>query len=165
MRYDENFTALLQDHAIEYIHEGDNEYCLIDGMRLEDFLKENQNKHEFIRQNILTATRNFDHRVKNFMKFIVMSRFNEMQVEFYNYRVEFQMRGAGHIHGVLWINFDSFINEPRNKDMAGIKEALDAIGNEQILSEIQPTNNLIEDVLELYLCVHYTISLRHSTNM
>ena len=101
MRYDENFTSLLQDHKIEYVYEGDKEHCLIDGMYLDEFLRQNQNKHEFIRKNILTATRNFDHRVKNFMKIIVMNKFNEMHIEYYNYRVEFQMRGAGHIHGAL----------------------------------------------------------------
>ena len=67
-----------------------------------------------------------------------MSNFNEMQVEFCNYRVEFHMRGAGHIHWVLWINFDSFINDPRNQDMAGLKDALEAIGNEQIQKNIRP---------------------------
>ena len=30
----------------------------------------------------------------------------EMCVEYYNYRVEFQMRGAGHIHGTLWIDWE-----------------------------------------------------------
>ena len=28
-----------------------------------------------------------------------------MCVKYYNYRVEFQMRGAGHIHGTLWIDW------------------------------------------------------------
>jgi len=46
-----------------------------------------------------------------------MSKFNEMHVQYYNYRVEFQMRGAGHIHGVLWIDFTSFSSDDRNKDI------------------------------------------------
>ena len=29
----------------------------------------------------------------------------DMCVEYYNYRVEFQMRGAGHIQGTLWIDW------------------------------------------------------------
>ena len=28
---------------------------------------------------------------------------NPMMVEYYSYKTEFQDRGAGHIHGVLWI--------------------------------------------------------------
>ena len=64
-----------------------------------------------------------------------MSKFNEMHVEFYNYRVEFQMRGAGHIHGVLWIDFDEFLQDERNKEFSNLKEAFEAMGNERILDE------------------------------
>ena len=35
-----------------------------------------------------------------------MNKEGEMCAEFYNYRVEFQLRGAGHIHGTLWIDWD-----------------------------------------------------------
>ena len=35
-----------------------------------------------------------------------MNTEGEMCVEYYNYRVEFQMRGAGHIHGTLWIDWN-----------------------------------------------------------
>ena len=66
-----------------------------------------------------------------------MSKFNEMHVEFYNYRVEFQMRGAGHIHGVLWIDFDAFLNDDRNKEFSKLKEAFDAIGNKMVLDKEQ----------------------------
>ena len=67
MRYEENFTSLLQDHDITYKMENLKESCLIDGKDLDTFLRENQSKHEFIRQNILTGTRNFRHRVKSFI--------------------------------------------------------------------------------------------------
>ena len=32
-----------------------------------------------------------------------MGRSNPMMVDYYSYKTEFQDRGAGHIHGVLWI--------------------------------------------------------------
>ena len=47
---------------------------------------------------------NFDKRVHAFINRIVMAESSPMHTEFYHYRVEFQMRGAGHIHGVLWID-------------------------------------------------------------
>ena len=56
-------------------------------------------------ENVLTATLNFNHRVKEFIKTIVTNEYNDMCVKYYNYRVEFQMRGAGHIHGTLWIDW------------------------------------------------------------
>ena len=57
--------------------------------------------HELIRGNVLLATRYFNHRVKKFFSTIVMGRNNPMNVEYYTYKVEFQERGAGHIHGTL----------------------------------------------------------------
>ena len=45
------------------------------------------------------------------MKHIVMGKNSPMKVKYYNYRVEFQVRGAGHIHGVLWLDLDELDNE------------------------------------------------------
>ena len=55
-----------------------------------------------------------------------------MSVEFFNYRVEFQLRGAGHIHGVLWIN----ISEMENS-ILGITSAFVALRQHQKLSQEQ----------------------------
>jgi hypothetical protein len=45
-------------------------------------------------------------RVKKFMDLVVMGDNNPMMVEYYTYKVEFQDRGAGHIHGTLWLKLD-----------------------------------------------------------
>ena len=47
------------------------EKIFVDDKPLEQFLTENENKHEFIRQNVVTATRNFNNRVKQFIKHIL----------------------------------------------------------------------------------------------
>ena len=54
----------MNDHSVEYEVDGTYQYCIVDGLPLEEFLqkRENISKHEFIRQNILTATINFDNR-------------------------------------------------------------------------------------------------------
>ena len=54
--------------------------------------------HEYIRGNVLLATRYFNHRVKAFMKYIAMGGGNPMNVDKYTYKTEFQARGAGHVH-------------------------------------------------------------------
>ena len=54
----------------------------------------------------MTATRYFQHRVKQFIRTIMMGKNNPMHVKYYTYKVEFQDRGAGHIHGALWLNLD-----------------------------------------------------------
>ena len=50
------------------------------------------------------ATRYFHQRVKLFMNKIVMAKSNPLSVKYYSYKVEFQQRGAAHIHGILWLN-------------------------------------------------------------
>ena len=62
--------------------------------------------HEIIRGNVLLATRYFNDRVKKFMDLVVMGDNNPMMVEYFTYKVEFQDRGAGHIHGTLWLKLE-----------------------------------------------------------
>ena len=42
-----------------------------------------------------------------------MAKDNPMNPKIYNYRVEFQARGAAHIHGVIWIDFDAKLPNDR----------------------------------------------------
>ena len=63
-----------------------------------------------IRTNVLTATRTFQHRVDSFRKDIMMGRNNPMKIENISYRVEFQGRGAAHIHGTLWLDMKGIEN-------------------------------------------------------
>ena len=80
-QYEEIFTAVLQDHTITYEFRDGRDHCKINNDDLETFFKQNQSKYEFIRTNILRATRDFDHRVKTFIKAIVMSKFNPKCIE------------------------------------------------------------------------------------
>ena len=92
-RFSENFTSFLHDEQITYVFNDGQEEVLINGFSIEDYLNKNSSKHEHIKNNILTATRNFQHRVKTFVKTIIMNKFSPLKVQYYNYRVEFQMRG------------------------------------------------------------------------
>ena len=80
-------------------------------------------KHEAIRKSVLNATRNFNHKVKAFYRHIIKGKDNKMCIAFYSYRIEFQDRGAGHVHGVLWIDWDAFEeNESNIHDFADENE-------------------------------------------
>ena len=92
-RFKENFTSFLQEEQITYIFKDGQEEVLINGFSVDDYLSKNSSKHEHIKNNILSATCNFNHRVKTFVKTIIMNKFNPMNVLYYNYHVEFQMRG------------------------------------------------------------------------
>ena len=116
MRWPENFAAILREkgYTIHYsiIPEGDTfntkiEVDTLNGRKnLSDFLREDvdESLHEFIRNNVLLATRFFQHRVQAFIREVMLGKNNPMNIKNYTYKVEFQDRGAGHIHGVLWIN-------------------------------------------------------------
>ena len=71
------------------------------------------------------ATRTFDRRVNSFVKEYITGNAAGMQVELYSYKVEFQQRGAGHVHGVLWLDTDALgrtewiqkdSNDPENSE-------------------------------------------------
>merc|ERR1711888_467551 len=62
--------------------------------------------HEMIRTNVMNATRNFHQRVNAFKTEIIMGKNNPMHVKHISYRVEFQGRGAAHVHGTLWLDIN-----------------------------------------------------------
>lgn len=116
----ENFTTFLLAHNIEYFILDGQDHCLIDGTFLDEFLQreENHSKHDFIRQNILNVTLNFNHRVREFIKTIITNKNSPCCAKFYNYRVEFQLRGAPHSHGTIWVDMDNFV-EKTEEDRTG----------------------------------------------
>ena len=83
-RWNENFSALLHEFDMNISYEGDdstseiNVFVTIDGeqLTLEEYINDtrfcNDTRHEQIRKNLLTATQNFDNRVKEFFKHIMM---------------------------------------------------------------------------------------------
>ena len=87
--------------TVKFIEDGNEE-----SMELQEFLKHkvDESEHEMIRTNLLNATRNFQHRVTAFIKHIMCGDNQPMKIKNLSYKVEFQGRGAGHIHGVLWID-------------------------------------------------------------
>ena len=114
MCWEENFTSVLTDYTIIYkrVNGRERAYIIDDDVEvsLDDFLKKHVSKHEFLRKNVLNATRNFNHRVKSFMRNIVMSKHNPMCVEYYNYRCEFQLRGGeqSNEHFLVYIHMCAF---------------------------------------------------------
>jgi hypothetical protein len=120
MRWDENFTSILREKGFNIIWtassgnlENNTEVKIEvefgneqEPMELREFLSSevDESLHEFIRTNVFIATRNFMHRLKTFRKEIIMGTNNPMSVENFSDKMEFQGRGAAHIHGVAWCN-------------------------------------------------------------
>ena len=123
MRWKENFAAILRDKGLNLtylvIPDEEGHYStkidvefMKDGKMvkkdIDEYLKDEvkSSLHEMIRGNVLLATRYFNYRVKKFMDLIVMGDNNPMCVEYFTYKVEFQERGAGHVHGTLWLDLE-----------------------------------------------------------
>ena len=62
--------------------------------------------HEIMRKNVVTATRIYQARVQALMQEIIRNPSNPLSVEYFASKLEFQARGAGHNHGVLWLDID-----------------------------------------------------------
>ena len=134
IRWPENFTSLLEGHKITYESIEGKEVFYVDGTPLDDFLNAYPSKHEFIRNNLLNATRNFQHRLRMFLKHIMLSKGSPLTLSHFNYRIEFQLRGAPHAHGTLWMDWKRFTALP-NEDVKNIIQALNLIKVEGQLSD------------------------------
>ena len=125
MRWDENFASIIQEKGFEIRYsvikdDEDNWDTLVEAKKKGDeqykpikkFIEEDvqESLHELIRGNVLSATRYFQHRVTQFINKVAMGRNNPMHIRNYTYKVEFQERGAGHIHGTLWLDLDAIQN-------------------------------------------------------
>ena len=115
--WSENITSILEEKQIKvsygYNKKGDEE-TLVNVKRedkdiwipLEEYLENevDETVHEILRRNVVTATRNYNQRVKSFVKEIMLNPSNPMSVQYYSSKLEFQGRGAAHNHETLWID-------------------------------------------------------------
>ena len=129
MRWSENFAAILNERGYEinyektFIDEDGYMKTEIQARKagqswkpIKQFIEDDveESLHELVRGNVLMATRYFEHRVKQFINKIMMGKNNHMYVKHYTYKVEFQDRGAGHIHGTLWLGLKKIDNLMRD---------------------------------------------------
>ena len=133
IRWPENFTAILDGHNVTYTNEYGEEQILVDGETLDDFLAAYPSKHNMIKTNLLNATFNFQHRLLMFIKHIIMSENASLPMNYFNYRIEFQFRGAPHAHGVLWVNWEKVTSLPQ-EEIQNYNEAKNLIRSRQKLS-------------------------------
>ena len=76
-------------------------------------------KCAIIRSNPVTAVRMFHERVSNFMKNVIKSEAYPIgEVIDHFYRVEFQQRGAPHIHCLFWVKNAPKLNENSDEEIA-----------------------------------------------
>ena len=137
-RWEENYISVLSQKGckISFIpniqskkNSFESEQVLVNDVPLEEYLA-NENKTELFRNNVLSLTRNFDQRVRAFIKNIVCGPNSPMHVQYYTFRVEFQVRGAAHVHGALWLDLQALDNT-----FPGLKMSMQKLQSGQTLSE------------------------------
>ena len=133
MRWDVNFTSILREKGYKVIWEQDqNDEVIVQveflkagtitKRSLKIFLEDecDESLHEFIRTNVFIATRNFIQRVRSFRTEIMMGKNNPMRIKYWSDKMEFQGRGAGHIHGVAWCDLDEIFELIKEERKVGV---------------------------------------------
>ena len=110
MRWPEIFLSIFQRNGYKITKpdnfDGHDEDLLVEGIPLWQYVNEkmSSSKHAFFQDYTFLITIMFDERVKSFVKNILMGNANDqVKLDYFSYRVEFQARGFPHIHGVAWI--------------------------------------------------------------
>ncbi len=115
-RWPENLTSILCERGIGLRCSIDDDmretYEVLsdsrDWITMEDYITEEMDEtlHEVLRRNVVTAAHNYQARVQALMQTIVRNPSNPLSVKHFSTKLEFASHGAGHNHGVLWLDMD-----------------------------------------------------------
>jgi hypothetical protein len=166
MRWPEVIATLLsqQGHLVKCINQEEQLYT-VNQLPLDEFLEKKAiSTHNLFRDNIVTVTRMFDHRVKKFVQHVIKSKKSSIPADCFNYRVEFQMRGMAHVHGVLWLEESTILQyrEPFTQlyDSEKIPELIDQL----MTCKLPEKNTKLRKIVEEVQFHHHTKSCRKYNN-
>ena len=111
LRWFEIFVSILKQMGVKVIEGKENEKwngkaddIMVNGKSLWLFISEmKEPKYKLLKDKVIMITRMFDHRIRSFIKHILMGNGTDIKFDHYSYRIEFQGRGLPHLHGVLWL--------------------------------------------------------------
>ena len=135
-------------HKISYENgwEEDDTKIKIDDIPLPTYKEKNiRNKSAFFKKHFFMITRMFDNRVKAFLKLLLATG----KVDYYSYRIEFQMRGMPHLHGVFWLSkseIDRCIDEEGEFKDKEVTELIDEWVSCSLNNEKEALNKLVKEV-------------------
>ncbi len=166
MRWPEILATLLQQrgHKVCCTDEQNLEYT-VEGLPLEEFLDQAKiNRHDLFRNNIFTVTRMFDQRVKSFINHIFPTLSKQVPTDCYSYRIEYQMRGAAHVHGVLWLDAQAmeFYKIP-NSNLYNSEKICDLI-DDVVTCELPENDDNLKATVEQVQFHHHTKSCKKYNN-
>ena len=104
-----------------------------------------RNKSQFFKDHFLLITRIFDNKVKAFIKLLTANG----EVGYYSYRIEFQLRGMPHVHGVFWLRHDlikPFLDDKNEYKDDDIDELVDKWVSCSLDTGDDKLNQLVQEV-------------------
>jgi hypothetical protein len=115
-----------------------------------------------VRDEVLLIARSFDHRVRTFVTHVLMGHNSPMHVQYYSYRVEFQQRGAGHIHGVIWCSLKDL-----EADFPNITTAMSKLRTSEILTheECETMVQFVDKFISCSLTNEYVAGIVRAVQM
>lgn len=154
----ELFTTILEKsgHQVTYRLDndgnwtGDEKDILVEGIPLWEFVNTKVDRNELLRNNTVLITRIFDDRVKAFVKNIILGTGqNRIKAKYFCYRIDVQVRGMPHVHGVIFLE-DGVLTE----DSLAAKQGIYDEDREKLFIETFISCELPSDNEELNLLVN-----------
>ena len=157
LRWFEIFISILRQMGVKVIEGKQNEKwngkadeIMVNGKSLWVFISEmKEPKYKLLKDQVVLITRMFDHRIKSFIKHILMGNGTDIKFDHYSYRIEFQGRGLPHLHGVLWL-CRKFLNDLFGENVTlqeskKSQEIIDEIVNKLITCKIPEIPDVSDD--------------------
>lgn len=125
--------------------DGEAQSILIDGIPLPEF-KKTYKMSDFYINHVILITQMFDNRVKAFMKcFLKQGQY----IEHYTFRIEFQVRGMPHVHGVIWFANDyvkKYLNPDGSFNLDNVDQLVDEWTTCSLDTASEKLNELVSKV-------------------
>ena len=147
-QWPEVWAAILREEGydIKYIdvtYNGTFEEILVDNILLSEFIEQKiPNVSTFMKDHFVLLTRMFDSRVKAFLTHIL----KKSGIESYSYRIEFQMRGMPHVHGIGWFD-KSLVAKYKNPD-GSFTEDVTKLVEEWVSVSLQNDDKELNDIVQ-----------------
>jgi hypothetical protein len=153
LRWPEIISTILHldGKSVEIITTQKDTIIKVNGIMLNDYVNAmSLNLHQIIKDNIVIVIRMFDNRLRTFIQEILLSKWTTLNVVYFTYRIEFQLRGLPHAHGVFWFDPEEmkpyYHEETQEYDSESLVKLIDSFITCEIPGESSKLHQTVLDV-------------------
>ena len=125
-------------------------------MPLPEFAEKIPNMSSLLKENIMLITQMFDNRVKAFIKNILL----KSGFEHYAHRIEYQIRGMPHVHGVVWFKIEVIKDFIDDSGSFVYNKKLIAFIDKWISCSLENEDQRLNDIVKTVNCHKHTKSCK-----